>query len=124
MIENLVPYSTYLLIAGIGVNQEMFPVFWTLLLAAAVAWLFLSRRLYDILKVNYPGVYNSLGSPKLHMRKSIATNHRVIMFVLRRNYESTNSIEVIRLCQGLRYILFIFLISLAGCVILLADSLF
>ncbi len=123
MFEDLVPHCERLLFAGVGINREMFPVFWGLLLAAAVAWLFLSRRLYVTLKCNYPGVYNSLGSPRLIMRNSIATNHKIIMFILRRDYESTNNNEIIRLCRGLRYVLFIFAISLAGCLILLSDKL-
>jgi hypothetical protein len=110
--------------ARIGINQEMFPVFWVLLLVATIAWLFLSRRLYDVLKRSYPEIYTSLGSPTLFMRKSIVANYKVFMFLMRNDYESTKDKQIIRLCKGLRYILFLFLFLLAGCLILLSDLLF
>ena len=118
MIEKLAPASKDLYLAEIGLNQQMLPVFLVLLLAAAIAWLFLSRRLYDVLKYSYPGVYETLGSPKLFMKKSFATNYRVIMFLFRREYESTDD-DVIRLCQGLRYIFIIYVICFLGSLILL-----
>ena len=111
-----------LLQAEIGLNQQMGPVFLGLLLAAALAWIFLSRRLYDVLRYGYPRIYEALGSPKLIMKKSLITNYRVIKFLLRRTYESTNDLDIIRLCRGLRYILFIYVISLLGCLILLFDK--
>lgn len=123
MIEKLVPASEDLHLAEIGLNQQMLPVFLVLLLAAAIAWLFLSRRLYDILKYSYPKIYETLGSPKLFMKKSFATNYRVIMFLFRHEYESTDD-DVIRLCQGLRYIFIIYVICLLGSLILLLDKIF
>ena len=110
------------LLAGIGLNQQMTPVFLGLLFAAAIAWIFLSRRLYDMLRYGYPRIYEELGSPKLIMKRSLTTNFRVIRFLLRRTYESTDDLDLIRLCHGLRYILFIYVISLLGCLMLLFDK--
>jgi hypothetical protein len=112
-----------LLKAGIGINQDMLPVFWGLLLAAAVAWLYLSRNLYDTLEKCYPELYASFGKPRIIRRRSYENNRRIIMFLLQRNYEATNDVKLIRLCQGLRYILFIFLFCFAGCLILLSGKL-
>ncbi len=109
-------------LAEIGLNQQMLPVFLGILLAATIAWLFLSRRLYDVLKHNYPRVYEALGSPKLIMKKSLTTNCRVIMFLFRRTYESTDDIDVIRLCRGLRYIFLIYLVCFMGSLMLIFDK--
>ena len=122
MMEKPVFSGKDVLQAGIGLNQQMGPVFLGLLLAAALAWIFLSRRLYDVLRYGYPRIYEALGSPKLIMKKSLITNYRVIKFLLRRTYESTDDLDIIRLCRGLRYILFIYVISLLGCLMLLFDK--
>ena len=124
MIEKIVPASNDLQGAEIGLNQQMLPVFLGILFAAAIAWFFLSRRLYGVLKHGYPRVYKALGSPKLILKKSLITNYRVIMFLIRRNYESTDDVDILRLCRGLRYILFIYAVSLLGCLLLLFDKIF
>ncbi len=125
MIEEiLVPSGRGLQAAEIGLNQQMLPVFLGILLAAAIAWIFLSRRLYEMLQQNFPQVYKELGSPKLIMGKSLKTNYRVIMFLLRRDYESINDFDVIRLSRGLRNIFFIYIISFAGCMLLLLAKMF
>ena len=124
MIEKIVPASKDLQVAELGLNQQMLPVFLVILFAAAIAWFFLSRRLYDLLKNGYPRTYKALGSPKLIMKKSLITNYRVIMFLIRRNYESTDDVDILRLCRGLRYILFIYAVSLSGCLLLLFDKIF
>ena len=122
MMEKSVFSGKDVLLAGIGLNQQMTPVFLGLLFAAAIAWIFLSRRLYDMLRYGYPRIYEELGSPKLIMKRSLTTNFRVIRFLLRRTYESTDDLDLIRLCHGLRYILFIYVISLLGCLMLLFDK--
>jgi len=53
----------------------------------------------------------------------LITNYRVIKFLIRRTYESTDDVDIIRLCRGLRYILFIYAVALLGCLILLFDKL-
>lgn len=123
MIEEiLVPSGRGLQAAEIGLNQQMLPVFLGILLTAAIAWIFLSRRLYEMLQQNFPQAYKALGSPKLIMGKSLKTNYRVIVFLLRRDYESINDSDVIRLSRGLRYIFFIYVVCFAGCVLLLVDK--
>jgi len=122
MIEKFAPAGKDLQLAEIGLNQQMLPVFLGILLAATIAWLFLSRRLYDVLKHNYPRLYEALGSPKLIMKKSLTTNCRVIMFLFRRTYESTDDVDVIRLCRGLRYIFLIYLICFMGSLMLIIDK--
>ena len=124
MIGNLASAGGELRLAEIGLNQDMLPVFLGMLLAAAIAWIYLSRRFYAVLKHNFPRLYEQLGSPKLIMEKSVATNYRVIMFLLRRAYESTDDLDLIRLCRGLRYILFIYVICFMGCALLLFDKMF
>ena len=123
MVEKFDPASRDLQLAEIGLNQQMLPVFFGILFAAAIAWFFLSRILYDVLKHGYPRIYEALGSPKLIMKKSLITNYRVIKFLIRRTYESTDEVDIIRLCRGLRYILFIYAVALLGCLILLFDKL-
>jgi hypothetical protein len=124
MIEKLAPAGKELQLAEIGLNQQMLPVFLGVLLAAAIAWIFLSRRLYVLLRHDFPRVYEQLGSPKLIMGKSLATNYRVIMFLLRRSSETTDDSDVIRLCRGLRYIFFIYVACFMGSVLLLLDKVF
>lgn len=116
-----IPVNEYLQLAETGLNQAMLPVFLGILFAAAIAWLFLSRRLYELLRHDYPQIYETLGSPKLFMQNSLTTNYRVIRYILRRNFESTGSPEVIRLCSGLRYIFIIYIVCFAGSIILLLD---
>ena len=41
-------------LAAVGINQEMLPVFLFIMLTAAIAWIFLSNRLYTELRQNYP----------------------------------------------------------------------
>ena len=124
MIEKIAPANRDVQLAEIGLNQQMLPVFWGLLFVAAIAWIFLSRRLYDMLKRGYPRIIVALGSPEMVMKKSIATNYRVFMFLFRREYELTNDFEIIRLCQGLRYVFLIFVTCFLGCLILLFDKTF
>jgi len=103
-------------------NQEMLPVFLGLLLAAAIAWLFLSKRLYAELRRNYPKVYKTLGSPKLFMKKRFTTNLKVIRFLFKEADEAFVDPVITRLCQGLRALFYIYIICLAGCLILLFDT--
>jgi hypothetical protein len=107
--------------AGIGLNQQMLPVFLGLLFAAAVAWLFLSSRLYAELRQNYPGLYKKLGSPQFFMKKSITVNFKVIRFLLKQDHKTAVDSTVIRLCRGLRSLFYIYIICLTGSLILLFD---
>jgi hypothetical protein len=102
-------------------NQQMFPVFLGLLLTAAVAWLIVSSRLYAELRQNHPGLYRELGSPRLIMKKSLAVNYRVIRFLFNQKQESPLDPALDRLCRGLRSLLYIYLVSLGGCLLLLFN---
>ena len=105
-----------------GLNQQMMSVFLGLLFVSAAAWLFLSRKLYHVLQANYPGIYEKLGSPRLFMKKSLAINYRVLLFLLRSEYELTGDVAVVRLCQGLKYIFFIYTVCLFGSLLLLTGE--
>ncbi len=122
MIEKLASTSTVNKLSGIGLNQQMLPVFLGLMLAAACAWIFLSKKLYNVMRHDYPRVYDKLGRPKLVMKKSFATNYRVVMFLFRSEYELTDDVDVIRLCQGLRYIFIIYVICFLGCLLFILDK--
>ena len=105
-----------------GLNQQMFPVFLGLLLAAAITWLYLSDKLYKLLKHNFPELYNGLGSPRPFKAKNRTANMSVVSFLFRREYEITGDPELIRLCKGLRYIFIIYALCLGGCLLLLLDK--
>jgi hypothetical protein len=122
MIEKLASTATVNKLSGIGLNQQMLPVFLGLMFVAAIAWIFLSKKLYNVMRHDYPRVYDKLGRPKLVMKKSIATNYRVVMFLFRSEYELTDDVDVIRLCQGLRYIFIIYVICFLGCLLLILDK--
>jgi hypothetical protein len=108
--------------AEVNLNQEMLPVFLALMAAAAIAWFFLSNRLYTELRLNYPRLYKTLGSPKLFMKKSLATNVKVIRFILKDADVTMVEPEVRRLCQGLRSLFYIYMICLAGSLLLLLEK--
>jgi hypothetical protein len=108
--------------AAVGLNQDMLPVFLGLLIATAIAWLFLSNRLYAELRRNNPDLYESLGSPKLFMKKSFTANFKVIRFLFKQHYGDAVDPAVIPLCKGLRALFCIYIICLAGCVALLFDK--
>jgi hypothetical protein len=122
MIEKLASTAIVVQLAGVGLNQQMLPVFLGLMLVAAIAWIFLSKKLYNVMRHDYPRVYDKLGRPELVMKKSFATNYRVVMFLFRREYVSTADIDVIRLCHGLRYIFIIYVICFLGCLLLILDK--
>jgi hypothetical protein len=122
MIEKLASTAIVFQLAGVGLNQQMLPVFLGLMLVAAIAWIFLSKKLYNVMRHDYPRVYDKLGRPELVMKKSFATNYRVVMFLFRREYVSTADIDVIRLCHGLRYIFIIYVICFLGCLLLILDK--
>jgi hypothetical protein len=122
MVEKLASTATVNKLSGIGLNQQMLPVFLGLMFVAAIAWIFLSKKLYNVMRLDYPSVYDKLGCPKLVMKKSIATNYRVVMFLFRSEYELTDDVDVIRLCQGLRYIFIIYVICFLGCLLLILDK--
>ena len=82
MSEKILPGNETMLLGAVGLNQQMLPVFLGLMLVAAIAWLFVSNRLYAELRQHYPNLYETLGSPKLFMKKSFAINLRVIRFLL------------------------------------------
>ena len=105
--------------AGIELNQRMLPVFLGLLLAAAVAWIFLSRRLYVQLQQNFPEIYKELGSPRPFLQKSLLTNFKTIGFLFGQAHGIPPDSEIIRLIQGLKAIFCIYLFCLAGSVVLL-----
>ena len=123
MKESTPLHNASLKFAAIGLNQQMLPVFFGLLLAAAAAWLFLSNRFYKVLRYNYPGLYERLGCPKLFMKKSLAVNFRVLKFIFRCDHETAVDPAVIRLCHGLRSLFCIYVICLAGCLLLLFGKL-
>ena len=121
--ENIPLHHDILRFAAIGLNQQMLPVFLGLLLAATIAWLFLSSRLYGELRQNSPRLYEALGNPGLFMKKSLAVNFRVMRFIFKRDYDSAVDPAVIRICHGLRSLLYIYMICLVGCLLLLIDRL-
>jgi len=108
--------------AAIELNRQMFPVFLGLLLTSAIAWLFLSNRLYNLLRKSFPELYEALGSPRLFRNKSGKTTIRVVRFIFRRDYETSKDPALIRLCQGLRYIFIIYAVCLGGCFLILLDK--
>ena len=122
MAENILLNNGSLWFAAVGINQQMLPVFLGLLFAVTVAWLFLSNRLYAELRQNHTRLYETLGGPKLFMKKSFTANLKVIRFLLKQDYAATGDPAVIRLCQGLRSLFYIYIICLTGCVILLFDK--
>jgi hypothetical protein len=107
--------------AGLELNQQMLPVFLGLLLVTAVAWFFLSNKLYVHLQQDYPDLYTKLGSPRPFMQKSFLTNFKVIGFLFRKNYDISLDSKIKRLIQGLRALCCIYLFCLAGSVILLVE---
>jgi len=108
--------------AAMGLNYQMFPVFLGLLLATAISWLYLSDKLYKLLKQNFPELYNALGSPRPFKAINGTASMRVVRFLFRRDYEITRDPALIRLCQGLRYIFIIYALCLGGCLLLLLDK--
>lgn len=100
----------------------MLPVFLGLLLASAIAWLFLSTRLYKYLRQNYPEVYKFLGSPRLLVKRTGAANLRIVRFLFRREYETYKDPALVRLCRGLLYIFIIYSICLVSTLLLLLDK--
>ena len=123
MSEKILPGNETMLLGAVGLNQQMLPVFLGLMLAAAIAWLFVSNRLYTELRQHYPNLYETLGSPKLFMKKSFAINLRVIRFLFKQDYNNSVDPAVIQMCQGLRTLFYIYIVSLAGCLFLLLDKL-
>ena len=123
MPEKRIIYNEIGFSAAIGLNQQMLPVFLLLLLAAAIAWIFVSRRLYVELRKSFPGQYDSLGRPGFFMTNSFTANFKIIRFLYSGECKATKDHSVIKLCQGLRLLLYIYLFCLAGCLVLLfADS--
>jgi len=108
--------------AAIGLNQQMFPVFLGLLFTAVIIWFYLSSRLYKMLKQSYPKIYGALENPRPYKAERGATSIRVVRFLIRRDYETAKDPALIRLCQGLRYIIVIYAISLGGSLLLLLDK--
>ncbi len=108
-------------LAGLSLNQEMLPVFLGLMLAAAAAWLFISNRLYGVLRQNYPRKYEMLGRPKLFMKKSFTTNIRVVKFVFNPDFNGVDDTAVMGLCWGLRALFCIYMICLAGTLLLIFN---
>jgi hypothetical protein len=122
MAEKILPGNVIMLHGAIGLNQQMLPVFLGLMLAAAIAWLFTSNRLYAELRQHYPNLYKTLGTPKFVMKNSFAINVKVIRFLFKQDSTSSLDPEVMRMCQGLRFLLYIYLVSLGGCLVLLLDK--
>lgn len=122
MADKILPANENMLLGAIGINQQMLPVFLGLMLATAIAWLFVSNRLYAELRRNYPLLYESLGSPRFFMKKSIAANVRVIRFLFMKNDNSSLDRSILRMCQGLRSLLYIYIVCLAGCMVLLLKK--
>jgi len=104
--------------AAIAVNQQMLPVFLGLLLVTSLAWIFVSGRLYTVLRQNHPELYAKLGRPKLIMPKSISTNFKIVGFLLRHQYENIADQKVKQLCDGLRALLYIYAVCLGGCLLI------
>ena len=123
MAEKILPGNVIMLHGAIGLNQQMLPVFLGLMLAAAIAWLFTSNRLYAELRQHYPNLYKTLGTPKFVMKNSFAINVKVIRFLFKQDHEAPVDQAVMRLCQGLRSLFYIYIVCLAGCLVLLVDKL-
>ena len=124
LTEYILRDDTPLQYAAIGLNKQMLPVFLGLLLAASVAWLYLSNRLYMELRKNHPRLYETLGRPGLFMKKSLAVNFRVIRFVFKQDYGTDVGPAVVRLCHGLRCLFSMYIICLSGCLLILFAELF
>ena len=99
----------------------MFPVFLGLMIVSTVAWLFLSKRLYDQLEKNYPDIYKSLRKPQTVMRKSMRKNLQILHFIFYDYKQETNDPGIKRLCEGLCSILILYGLCFLGCLVLLFD---
>jgi len=108
--------------ATLGLNRQMLPVFLGIMTATAIAWLFLSKRLYAELRRNHPMLYDTLGRPRLFMDKSFTTNYRVLRLLFRQDHEARENPAVMHLCHGLRSLFYIYMFCLAGCVLLFFTS--
>jgi len=102
----------------LGLNQQMLPVFLGIMAAAAIAWLFLSNRLYAELRRNHPMLYDILGRPRFFMNNGFTANYKVIRFLFRQDHEAGKNPAVQHLCQGLRSLFYLYMFCLAGCVLL------
>ena len=111
----------FIQLAGLELNQQMLPVLLGLLLVTGIAWIFLSSRLYGRLQQNYPGFYKKLGSPQPLIHRSFIANYRIFGFLFKPDHGIPLDSEIKRLAQGLRALFCIYLICLAGSVVLLIQ---
>lgn len=107
--------------AGIELNQQMLPVFLVLLVVTTAAWLFISARLYHELRKRQLTANQKPGKPGL-VKYGIFTNFRVISLVCRQNNKNEIDKVLLTLCQGLRLLLWVYLVCLAGTIILLLNG--
>jgi hypothetical protein len=104
-------------------NQQMFPVFLGLMVVSSLAWFFLSKRFYNLLQSRYPEIYESLGRPKFLFRNSVRTNISTMAFLLGdKKKQQVKDPDLRRLCTGLLQVLFIYFISLLGCIALIVGQ--
>lgn len=102
-----------------AMNENMLPVFFWLMIVAALAWLSLTNRLLGLLKAKHPALYQSLGSPGLFLKKGRGTG--LIRFLAGRHYRLQGNPELNRLGDGLLLVCGLFLVNLAGCLLLLLN---
>ncbi len=102
-------------------SEQMLPVFFCLMSAALASWLFLTNRFIHLLRSRYPKVYKSLGSPGLLWSKKEHGKTGLLHYLVNRNYLNLNDPELTRLCDGMLAIGCLFLVSLAGCILLISG---
>lgn len=69
---------------------------WSLVIIAAIAYLFLFNRFLSFLRKEHPDEWKRLGSPTFFMNNSIANNRAVLRFLRKREYLPTNDPELKR----------------------------
>lgn len=66
--------------------------------------LFLNIKFYRKIKEDHPDLWQELGSPTIFFSKSWKTRSVVYKYIMRKKYMDTNNPELIRLCDGIRYL--------------------
>ncbi len=66
--------------------------------------LFLNVQFHKKIKADHPDLWRELGSPTIFRNSSRKTRSAIYRYIMGKKYRDTNDPELIRLCDGIRYL--------------------
>lgn len=98
--------------------EEIFPIVFATLFVSVILWFYLCKKLFTMLEIHHPAVYEAMGKPSLIMNNTISNNILFMKFLFKREWRELNDMKIaalgkFMLAYAVAYMLALLLIAIA-----------